>query len=173
MGLWMIQSVRRELPEHYSFSELCDLARESQAFPSRVDVNADVFLAPESMIKAIQLECARTMQPVPQTPGELAEVIYQSLAESYAKAIKELERLTGIPYDEIHIVGGGSNAEYLNELTAEKSGLRVLAGPAEATAIGNLAAQMIAARVFADYREARACILQSCEVKCYYHTCIA
>ena len=81
----MIQSVRRELPEHYSFSELCDLARESQAFPSRVDVNADVFLAPESMINAIQLECARTMQPVPQTPGELAEVIYQSLAESYAK----------------------------------------------------------------------------------------
>ena len=110
MGLWMIQSVRRELPEHYSFSELCDLARENQAFPSRVDVNADVFLAPESMIKAIQLECARTMQPVPQTPGELAEVIYQSLAESYAKAIKELERLTGILYNEIHIVGGGSNA---------------------------------------------------------------
>lgn len=172
MGLWMIQSVRRELPEHYSFSELCDLARESQAFPSRVDVNADVFLAPESMINAIQLECARTMQPVPQTPGELAEVIYQSLAESYAKAIKELERLTGIPYDEIHIVGGGSNAEYLNELTAEKSGLRVLAGPAEATAIGNLAAQMIAAGVFADYREARTCILQSCEVKCYSHTSI-
>ena len=173
MGLWMIQSVRRELPEHYSFSELCDLARESQAFPSRVDVNADVFLAPESMINAIQLECARTMQPVPQTPGELAEVIYQSLAESYAKAIKELEQLTGIPYDEIHIVGGGSNAEYLNELTAEKSGLRVLAGPAEATAIGNLAAQMIAAGVFADYREARKCILQSCEVKCYSHTSIA
>ncbi len=135
-----------------------------------MDVNADVFLAPESMIKAIQLECARTMQPVPQTPGELAEVIYQSLAESYAKAIKELERLTGILYNEIHIVGGGSNAEYLNELTAEKSGLRVLAGPAEATAIGNLAAQMIAAGVFADYREARACILQSCEVKCYSHT---
>ena len=173
MGLWMIQSVRRELPEHYAFSELCDLARENQAFPSRVDVNAAAFLAPESMIEAIQLECARTMQPVPRTPGELAAVIYQSLAESYAKAIKELERLTGIPYDEIHIVGGGSNAEYLNELTAEKSGLRVLAGPAEATAIGNLAAQMIAAGVFADYREARACILQSCEVKSYSHTSIA
>ena len=65
------------------------------------------------------------------------------------------------------------HAEYLNELTAEKSGLRVLAGPAEATAIGNLAAQMIAAGVFADYREARTCILQSCEVKCYSHTSIA
>ena len=167
MGLWMIQSVRRELPEHYSFSELCGLARESQAFPSRVDVNADVFLAPESMIEAIQRECAQTMQPVPQTPGELAAVIYQSLAESYAAAIKELEQLTDTHYEEIHIVGGGSNAEYLNELTAEKSGLRVLAGPAEATAIGNLAAQMIAAGGFADYREARACILKSCEVKSY------
>lgn len=167
MGLWMIQSVRRELPEHYSFSELCDLARENQAFPSRVDVNADVFLAPKSMIEVIQQECARTMQPVPQTPGELAAVIYQSLAQSYAAAVKELEQLTGIQYDEIHIVGGGSNAEYLNELTAEKSGLCVLAGPAEATAIGNLAAQMIAAGVFADYREAREGILKSCEVKCY------
>lgn len=167
MGLWMIQSIRRELPERYSFSGLCDLARESQAFPSRVDVNADVFLAPESMTEAIQRECAQTMQPVPQTPGELAAVIYQSLAESYAAAIKELEQLTDTHYEEIHIVGGGSNAEYLNELTAEKSGLRVLAGPAEATAIGNLAAQMIAAGGFADYREARACILKSCEVKSY------
>ena len=167
MGLWMIQSVRRELPEQYSFSELCDLARESQTFPSRVDVNADVFLAPESMTEAIQQECARTMQPMPQTPGELAAVIYQSLAESYAAAIKELEQLTDTHYEEIHIVGGGSNAAYLNELTAEKSGLRVLAGPAEATAIGNLAAQMIAAGVFADYREARTCILQSCEMKYY------
>ena len=167
MGLWMIQSVRRELPERYSFSELCDLAGENQTFPSRVDVNADIFLAPESMTEAIQRECARTMQPVPQTPGELAAVIYQSLAESYAAAIKELEQLTDIHYEEIHIVGGGSNAEYLNGLTAEKSGLRVLAGPAEATAIGNLAAQMIAAGVFRDYREARACILKSCEVKHY------
>ena len=104
---------------------------------------------------------------MPQTPGELAAVIYQSLAESYAAAIKELEQLTDTHYEEIHIVGGGSNAEYLNELTAEKSGLRVLAGPAEATAIGNLAAQMIAAGVFADYRDSRESILKSCEVKRY------
>lgn len=167
MGLWMIQSVRHELGNRYSFQELCALAEQERDFPSRVDVNEAVFLAPETMIGAIQTTCAHMGQPVPHTPGELAAVVYQSLAESYAEAIGELEQLTGKHYEEIHIVGGGSNAEYLNQLTAEKTGRRVLAGPAEATAIGNLAAQMIASGEFSDDREARRCILQSCEVRCY------
>ena len=109
--------------------------------------------------------CAKSRQAVPQDIGELATVIYQSLAESYAKTVEEIEFITGRDYNTIHIVGGGSNAEYLNQLTAEKTGKKVLAGPSEATAIGNLAAQMIADSVFKDAKEARKAIYDSFEIK--------
>lgn len=84
-------------------------------------------------------------EQVPQTIGELAAVIYHSLAQCYAGTAEEIEALTGKQYPEIHIVGGGANAQYLNRLTAEYTGKTVEAGPTEATALGNLAVQMIAA----------------------------
>lgn len=167
MGLWMIQSVRHELQDKYSFAELCDMAEKEKAFPSRVDVNDDCFLAPDNMTEEIKAYCARTGQQTPETVGEIATVIYQSLAESYAVTVKEIEGITGKKYDAIHIVGGGSNAVYLNELTAEKSGLAVYAGPGEATAIGNLTAQMIAAGEFDSLKTARGCIYESFGVKRY------
>ena len=160
MGLWMIQCVKKELEDKYSYAQLCDMAEESP-IESIVDVNAQSFLAPESMTQAIQAACAETNQPVPQTPGQLAAVIYNSLAICYSNTAHELETLTGQAYDAIYIVGGGSNAEYLNSLTAKHTGKAVHAGPSEATAIGNIAAQMIAHGVFADLQEARACVRSS------------
>ncbi|MCR4588798.1 MAG: rhamnulokinase [Lachnospiraceae bacterium] len=165
MGLWMIQSVRHELQDAYSFAQLCDMAEECKAFPTRVDVNDASFLAPENMTEAIKEYARKTGQQVPESIGEVATVIYQSLAESYRDTVKEIEGITGKHYDSIHIVGGGSNAEYLNKLTAEKSGRTVYAGPGEATAIGNLTAQMIKDGVFADLKEARECIFRSFGVK--------
>lgn len=167
MGLWMIQSVRHELNDAYSFARLCELAEECRDFPSRVDVNDDVFLAPESMIEAVKDYCRAGSQPVPETPGELATVIYQSLAQSYGSTVKEIEALTGRTYTKIHIVGGGSNAAYLNDLTAKASGKTVYAGPGEATAIGNLLAQMLKDNVFASIEEARTCIFDSFGVQTY------
>ncbi|MCL2377694.1 MAG: rhamnulokinase [Defluviitaleaceae bacterium] len=160
MGLWMIQCVKKELDNKYTYAQLCDMAEESQ-INSIVDVNAPCFLSPENMTKAIQAACAETNQPIPNTPGELAAVIYNSLAASYRDTARELETLTGKAYDAIYIVGGGSNAEYLNNLTAKYTGKAVHAGPSEATAIGNIAAQMIANGCFADLQEARACIRNS------------
>ena len=93
--------------------------------------------------------------------GELAAVIYHSLAQCYAGTAEEIEALTGKQYPEIHIVGGGANAQYLNRLTAEYTGKTVEAGPTEATALGNLAVQMIAAGEFEDLSAARACIADS------------
>ena len=110
------------------------------------------------MIAAIQEVCRNSGQPVPETAGELAAVIYKSLADSYRETAEEIEALTGKHYDTIHIVGGGSNASYLNRLTAQASGRRILAGPSEATAIGNLMAQMIANQEFDGLFEARACV---------------
>lgn len=167
MGLWMIQSVRHEFNDAYSFAEICTYAEEEREFPSRVDVNDDCFLAPESMIDEIKAYCRRTNQPVPETIGQLATVIYQSLAESYAETFDDVEALTGKKYKAVNIVGGGSNAAYLNELTAKKSGRTVYAGPSEATAIGNLTVQMIEAGLLGSLGEARKCIFDSFGVKEY------
>ena len=160
MGLWMIQCVKKELGDEYSYAQLCEMAEESP-INSVIDVNASCFLAPDSMTAAIQAACTGTGQPVPKTPGELAAVIYNSLALCYRDTARELEALTRQTYDAIYIVGGGSNAEYLNHLTAKHTGKTVHAGPSEATAIGNIAAQMIAHGCFAGLQEARACIKRS------------
>ena len=164
MGLWMIQSVRQELDCRYSFAELCEMAEAERAFPSRVDVNDQVFLAPENMQEAIREYVRKKGGLVPETPGQMATVIYQSLAESYAETLKQIEDLTGKSYDCIYVIGGGANAMYLNKLTAEKTGRTVMAGPGEATAIGNLMAQMIQAGEFASLSEARRCVRESFDI---------
>ena len=161
MGLWMIQSVRHEEKDQYSFAQICEMADECSDFPSRVLVNAPEFLAPESMTEAVRRYCEKTGQRVPETTGELAAVIYQSLAKCYGETVGEIEQLTGEHYDTIHIVGGGANAGYLNRLTAMQAGRRVLAGPSEATAIGNLMAQMIGKGEFEGLMQARACVAES------------
>ena len=167
MGLWMIQSVRYEYDAKYSFAELCAMAEEVKEFPSRVNVNDDSFFAPDSMIQAIQDYCAKSGQPVPQTPGEVSTVVYQSLADSYGETVKEIEAITGKSYDAINIVGGGSNADYLSQLTANSTKKPVYAGPGEATAIGNLTAQMLNAGVFASVEDARKNIFESFAVKTF------
>ena len=166
MGLWMIQSVKKELNDQYSFAELCDLAAKAD-FSSRVDVNDASFLAPENMIAAVQEMCRKTGQAVPETPGEIASCIYQSLADSYRETVQEIEEMSGRTYSRIHIVGGGSNAVYLNELTAKATGKEVYAGPGEATAIGNLAAQMLQDRVYSSVEEVRTAIGVSFDMKKY------
>lgn len=167
MGLWMIQSVRHELDDAYSFAELCELATACDDFQSRVDVNADVFLSPENMTEAIKVYCEKTKQPVPSMVGEIATVIYQSLADSYGQTVKEMEDITGKTYDAIHIVGGGANAEYLNQLTANATGKTVHSGPTEATAIGNILVQMIKQKEFANVEEARKAVFESFEIKTF------
>ena len=110
MGLWMIQSVRHEFDDAYSFAQICEMAEEAKDFPSRVNANDECFLSPENMTKEVQDYCRRTGQQVPETLGEIATVIYTSLADCYAKIAKEIEEMTGRTYSRIHIVGGGSNA---------------------------------------------------------------
>lgn len=167
MGLWMIQSVRHELDDAYSFAELCEMAAACDDFPSRVDVNADVFLSPENMTEAIKTYCRDTNQNVPETIGEIATVIYQSLADSYGQTVKEIEKITGKVYDAIHIVGGGANADYLNQLTANATGKCVYSGPTEATALGNILVQMLEKNEFADVLEARSAVFESFSIKTF------
>ena len=166
MGLWMIQSVKKEIGEGLSFGEICEAASKT-TIPSIVDANDDRFLAPQNMTEEVKKACAESGQAVPANLAEVASVIYNSLAKCYGKTIEEIERLTGKTFEGIHIVGGGSNAEYLNELTAKATGKTVYAGPTEATAIGNLAGQMIAGGELKDLADARNCIFESFEIKIY------
>ena len=166
MGLWMIQSVRKELAPDQGFGEICEAASKT-AITSLVDCNADRFLAPENMTEEVQAACRENGEQVPEGIAEVASVIYNSLAKCYAQTIAEIEEMSGVTYDSIHVVGGGANAAYLNELTAKATGKTVYAGPTEATAIGNLTAQIIAAGELANLQEARKCIFDSFEIKTY------
>ena len=166
MGLWMIQSVKKEFTEDLSFGEICEMASR-ETITSIVDCYDDCFLAPKSMIKAVQAYCANTNQQVPETVGEIASVIYNSLAKCYADTIAGLEKVTGKTYDRIHVVGGGANAGYLNELTAKYCKKPVYAGPTEATALGNLAVQMMYSGELGNLVQARQCIRDSFDIKVY------
>lgn len=165
MGLWMIQSLQRELGKNVSFTEINRLAQEARGFPSIVDVNAEAFFAPISMTQAVRDQCARTQQSIPSTPGEVAECIYQSLAKSYAETALQIEQLTGKEYSTIHIMGGGSQDEYLNQLTRQATGKKVFSGPVEASAIGNLLEQMIQAGEIASVSEARKLVTRSFDIR--------
>ena len=180
MGLWMIQSVRRELNgvsyvagkdnrvatgKKWSFPDLIAEAEKEEGFAAVVDVNASCFLAPESMIQAIKDECARTNQPVPETVGQIMQCVYTSLSRCYRDAIRALENLTGKHYTSINIVGGGCQDGYLNRRTAQATGLTVYAGPVEGTAIGNLLVQMIEGKEFENLQAARHAIRRSFEIK--------
>lgn len=164
-GLWLIQSIRHELDDQYSFAKIVEMAEEAKDFPSRIDVNADCFLAPKSMITAIKDYCKDSGQRIPNSVGELATVVYASLAEAYARAVLEIEEVKNRTYSRLHIVGGGSNAEYLNKLTAEATKKTVYTGPSEGTAIGNIMAQMLRAGEVSDLVAARKLIFDSFDVK--------
>ncbi len=180
MGLWMIQSIRRELNgvnyvsgktartisgKQWSFPDLIAAAEGAQDFPSVVDVDDAGFLAPDSMIQAVKDYCAKTGQPVPETVGEIMQCVYVSLTRRYAEAIRDLQQLTGKRYTSINIVGGGCQDMYLNRMTARAAGLPVYAGPVEGTAIGNLIVQMIYGGEFSSLEEARAVIRRSFDIK--------
>lgn len=169
MGLWMIQSVRKQWQQQgfdVSFDEMCQQASHT-SIASIVDCNDPRFLAPEDMCKEVEDFCRESGQQVPDTRWELATVIYRSLAACYRDCAKEIENLTGRRYGRIHIVGGGAHAQYLNRLTAEFTRKPVCAGPTEATAIGNLAVQMIRDGQWRDLSQARSCIFDSFDIHEY------
>ena len=141
MGLWLVQCLSQELGDRYSFGELAAMAEKEGSFDYCLEVNADRYLAPKSVMAEIDRECAQKGWPVPGTPGEYAHAIYQSLAHAYAIALSELEDLTGQRFEQLYIVGGGVNNAYLNALTQRAIGRSVVAGSPEATALGNILLQ--------------------------------
>jgi rhamnulokinase len=170
MGLWMIQEVRRNYNNEYSFAELVDLAREAKDFKAVVNVNDDRFLKPENMVLEIMNYCVETGQSIPSTPGEVAKCVYDSLAFSYQDAVNEIEEIFEKRFEKINVIGGGCQNEMLNQLVADVTKKEVYAGPVEATAIGNIVAQLMALDEIEDMKEARTIVKNSFEVKKYLPT---
>jgi len=170
MGLWMIQEVKRNYDDQYSFAEFADMADEEKGFNSIVNVDDDRFLKPENMVKEIQLYCEETNQRIPASPSEIAKCVFDSLAVSYQNAIGEIEEIYEKEFSTINVIGGGSQNEMLNQLIADTTGKEVIAGPSEATAIGNIAAQLISLSQIEDMEQARTIIKESFELKKYQQT---
>ena len=140
MGLWLVQSLQKELCPEKSFSDIVKEAQESE-FGDYADINDALFLAPKSM-KAAFDKWFESENVKPEQENDYFRCAFTSLAVSYAEALKELERNTGRHFDELYIVGGGAKNELLNELTAQTCKVQVKALPIEATAIGNLKIQI-------------------------------
>lgn len=138
MGMWLFQNIRRNLDKRFSYDEMMNMAMESN-FKELINPNAPEFTAPENMIEAIREYLGKPELPI----DDVLSSVYHSLANSYNEAVKTIERVCGKQIDLINIIGGGSKDSYLNKLTKEYTGKRVLAGPTEATAIGNLIAQLM------------------------------
>jgi rhamnulokinase len=167
-GLWLLQECRRAWAlegAEYTYEELVRLAGE--AGPGGGTIDPDAFLEPGNMPRKIAAHCRARGQAPPETPGEFTRTILTSLAERYRQVLASLEALTGRRFETIHIVGGGSRNAMLNQLVAEATGRRVIAGPSEATAIGNVLIQAIGAGELSGLEEARAVVRRSFGVEVY------
>ena len=164
MGLWMLQCCRETWTAQghsADLFELMELAGREESFRCLVDPDHVSFLRPGNLPVAIDQFCARTQQPAPKSAATYVRAIIDSLAFKYRLVLANLEKLTGKRIEKIRIIGGGSKNRLLNQLTAEATGRTVLAGPAEATAIGNVAIQILATGAATSLQEVRAIVERS------------
>ena len=172
-GLWLIQESRRYWLDHgqdYSYADMAGLAAQAEPFRSLIDPDDPRFADAGHMPERIQAYCQETRQPIPNTPGEVIRCIYESLALRYAEVWTKLPKYTEAAPDCLHVVGGGCQDVLLNQFTANALGARVLAGPVEATGLGNILAQMMADGEISSLAEGRAIVARSFAIKTYEPT---
>lgn len=170
MGLWLVQECRKSFERNgatYDYASLTQIAQDAPPFRSFVDPDARVFLSPDDMPSAIRNWCRETNQEVPDTEGGLIRCALESLALKYRRVLSWLEELSGEQTEVIHIVGGGSQNELLNQFTANATGRPVIAGPIEATALGNVLIQARTAGEIGSLKEIRDVVRVSSTLKCY------
>jgi rhamnulokinase len=165
MGLWLVQQSRQSFERegrHYDYAQLTQIAKEAEAFRSLVDPNAAEFLNPDDMARAIRDWCRKSDQPVPETDGQVIRCALESLALKYRQVLEGMESLTGERVEVLHVVGGGAKNDLLNQFTADACGRPVVAGPTEATALGNVLLQARAAGDIGTLEDIRATVRRSC-----------
>ena len=166
MGMWLIQECKRIWDEEkeLDWSEIVNLSNRAKPFACFINPDDSMFLNPGNMPQAVQEFCKNTNQPVPETKGEIARCIYDSLVLKYKYTIGQIEQVTGKTIDKLHIIGGGANNKIMNQLTADATGIPVLAGPTEATATGNIMIQAKALGAVHSLSEIRTLIKDSFDV---------
>jgi rhamnulokinase len=172
-GLWLVDECRRSWAlqgQQYSFDELLDLARGASELRSFVDPNDPAFAAPGDMPTRVAASCVRTGQPEPSEPGAIVRCLLESLALKHAQTVELLGEVTGREPAELHVVGGGARNELLCEWTAHAAGLPVVAGPEEATLVGNLLVQAMALGEISTLEEARGVVRASFAPRTYEPT---
>jgi rhamnulokinase len=170
MGLWLVQECRRQFQKDghdYNYAELTQMAAAAPPFKSLIDPDHTPFLSPGQMPQKIKDFCRKTNQPVPESSGEYVRTCLESLALTYRKTIEGLEDILGRKLATIHIVGGGTQNELLNQMTADATNRQVITGPIEATAIGNMLVCAIAKGDLKNLAEARQVVKNSFPVKPY------
>lgn len=168
-GMWLIEKCRKEWEEEsdVAYAALIEAAKNAAPFKCFINPDAPAFANPESMIKAIQNYCSNTHQNIPETKGEIVRCIFESLALRYRQVLADLQKLATFPIEVLHIIGGGAQNEMLNTFTANAIGIRVVAGPSEATALGNLLIQAKAAGSVSDIDQIREIVRASVELVTY------
>ncbi|MCE1198874.1 MAG: hypothetical protein LWW85_07885, partial [Marinilabiliales bacterium] len=143
MGMWLLQECRKvwSTEIHYSWNEMVELSKQAQPFKSLIDPDDTTFLNPPDMPQAIVTFCEKSGQPIPETHGEFIRCIFESLALKYRVTLDSIRSVVTFPIEQIHIIGGGANNELLCQYSAHAMGIPVIAGPTEATAIGNILMQ--------------------------------
>ena len=170
MGLWLVQECRRQWKKdghEHTYAHLTHLAGAATPFKAIIDLNHKPFLAPGQMPKKIAEFCTHTGQSCPSSPGEYIRTCLESLALTYRMTIEGMEEVLGRRIGVIHIVGGGTQNELLNQMTADACGRPVIAGPVEATAIGNMLVTAISLGEIKNLDEGRAVVKESFDVKRY------
>jgi rhamnulokinase len=170
MGLWPVQECRRQWQREgydHSYSELAQMAGRAKPFVAAVDLDHKPIALPGDMPHKIEQFCQHTRQTVPSARGEVVRTLLESLALSYRKTLEGMEDVLGHRINVIHVVGGGSQNELLNQMTADACGRTVLAGPVEATAIGNILVQAMATGDVKSLADLRQIVRDSFEVKKY------
>ena len=170
MGLWLIQECRRDWERQgrkYGWDEIVIEAQSSEPFRSVIDPDYGEFFAGGDMVQKIQNFCRRTEQPVPETVGQIARCIYESLALKYRWAMERLEEIKGQPLSQLNIVGGGIQNKLLNQMAADSIGRPVVTGPVEGAAMGNLLAQAMALGEVRDLEHLRQIVRNSEHVETY------
>lgn len=174
IGLWLIQESRRQWRregQEYSYAQLEQLALEAQPLRSFIDPDAPEFTPPGDIPGRVKMYCRRTGQPVPETVGQVMRCIYESLALKYRYALDQLTQATGRKFSTLHILGGGTKDGLLCRMTARCTGMPVIAGPVEATALGNVLVQLTALGELPDLEAGRRMIARSEPVTRYDPQC--
>ncbi len=170
MGLWLLQESRRTWlaqGQEYSYERLATMAQQSPPFVSLIDPDDARFLAPGDMPSRINALCRKTGQPEPQNVGAFARCIFESLALKYRFVLRRLLALTGRRVEALHIVGGGAMNSLLCQMTADATGCHVVAGPVEATALGNAVVQLVTLSEIGSIAQGRSLIADSFALTTY------